>query len=93
MNHSHRSSGPRYGTRKARVLYSVVNTVNFVVDEYLAAVKPTLSMSSWKDYRRALDLAKAAWGELPIEGIRSSHVKKMMDGLAKLQQRPIDFCP
>src|SRR5277367_7176729 len=34
----------------------VVNTVNFVVDEYLAAVTPTLSVSSWKDYRRALDL-------------------------------------
>jgi hypothetical protein len=60
----------------------IVNTVSIVADEYLSAVKPTLSASAFDHYRRALCIAKRAWGSLPIEGVRPSHVKKLMEGMA-----------
>jgi integrase len=68
-----------------------VNTVNFVVDEYLAAASPTLSASAFDHYRRALGIAKRAWGNLPIEGVRPSHVKKLMEGMAKTPAKANQF--
>jgi integrase len=68
-----------------------VNTVNFVIDEYLAAASPTLSASAFDHYRRALGIAKRAWGGLPIEGLRPSHVKKLMDGMAKTPAKANQF--
>jgi hypothetical protein len=56
-----------------------VNTVRLVADEYFAAASPTLSASAFDYYQRALGIAKRAWGELPIEGLRPSHVKKLME--------------
>jgi hypothetical protein len=58
-----------------------INTVGLVIDEYLAAASPTLSASARDHYRRALGIAKRAWGNLPIDGLRPSHVKKLMDGM------------
>jgi|SRR5450755_3509184 len=68
-----------------------VNTVNFAVDEYLAASSPTLSASAFDHYRRALGIAKRAWGNLPIEGLRPSHVKKAMEGMAKTPSKANQF--
>jgi integrase len=68
-----------------------VNTVNFVVDEYLAAASSTLSASAFDHYRRALGIAKRAWGNLPIEGVRPSHVKKLMEGMAKTPAKANQF--
>jgi hypothetical protein len=68
-----------------------VNTVNLVIDEYLAAASPTLSASALDHYRRALGIARRAWGTLPIEGIRSSHVKRLMDGMAKTPAKANQF--
>jgi integrase len=68
-----------------------VNTVNFAVDEYLAAASPTLSASAFDHYRRALGIAKRAWGNLPIEGLRPSHVKKAMEGMAKTPSKANQF--
>jgi integrase len=68
-----------------------VNTVNVVIDEYLAAVAPTLSDSTYDHYQRALGIAKRAWGHLPIEGVRPAHVKKVMEGMAKTPAKANQF--
>src|SRR5450755_350145 len=68
-----------------------VNTVGLVIDEYLAAASPTLSASARDHYRRALGIAKRAWGNLPIDGLRPSHVKKLMDGMAKTPSKANQF--
>jgi integrase len=69
----------------------IVNTVGLVIDEYLAAAAPTLSFSALDHYRRALGIARRAWGELPIEGVRPSHVKRLMDGMAKTPAKANQF--
>src|ERR1700733_1102623 len=69
----------------------IVNTVNLVADEYLAAASPMLSASAFDSYQRALGIAKKAWGNLPIEGVRPSHVKKLMDGMAKTPAKANQF--
>lgn len=69
----------------------IVNTVNIAIDEYLAAASPTLSASALDHYQRALGIARRAWGELPIEGLRPSHVKKLMDGLASTPAKANQF--
>jgi integrase len=68
-----------------------VNTVNLVIDEYIAAASPTLSASAFDHYQRALGIAKRAWGDLPIEGLRPSHVKRLMDGMAKTPAKANQF--
>jgi hypothetical protein len=78
--------------RKAQGTSSpTVNTVNLVIDEYLRAVAPTLSASAFDHYQRALGIAKRAWGPLPIEGLRPSHVKKLMDGMATTPSKANQF--
>src|SRR5580704_2496068 len=78
--------------RKAQGTSSpTVNTVDLVIDEYLRAVAPTLSASAFDHYQRALGIAKRAWGPLPIEGLRPSHVKKLMDGIASTPARANQF--
>jgi integrase len=69
----------------------IVNTVGLVIDEYLAAASPALSASALDHYRRALGIARRAWGELPIEGVRPAHVKKLMDGMAKTPAKANQF--
>jgi integrase len=69
----------------------IINTVNVVIDEYLAAATPTLSASAFDHYQRSLGIAKRAWGALPIEGLRPAHVKKVMDGLAKTPAKANQF--
>jgi hypothetical protein len=69
----------------------IVNTVNLVADEYLAAASPSLSASSLDHYQRALGIAKKAWGDLAIEGVRPAHVKKLMDGMATTPAKANQF--
>jgi integrase len=69
----------------------IVNTVNLVVDDFLATIKPTLSKSAFSSYTRALNIPKTAWGELSVEGVRPAHVKKLMDGLAKTPSKANQF--
>jgi hypothetical protein len=69
----------------------IINTVGLVIDEYLAAAAPTLSASALDHYRRALANAERAWGELPIEGLRPSHVKRLMDGMASTPAKANQF--
>lgn len=69
----------------------IVNTVNLVADEYLAATSPSLSASAFDHYKRALGVARKAWGDLPIEGVRPAHVKKLMDGMAATPAKANQF--
>jgi hypothetical protein len=69
----------------------IVNTVNLVADEYLAAASPSLSASAFDHYQRALGIAKKAWGTLAIEGVRPAHVKKLMDGMATTPAKANQF--
>src|SRR6266576_3557154 len=50
-----------------------INTVSFVIDRYLAITASTVEKITLYHYRRSLDIAKRAWGDLPIEGLRPSH--------------------
>jgi hypothetical protein len=79
--------------REAQGISSVatINAVEFAADEYLAAAEPTLSASAFDHYRRALGIAKKAWGPLPIEGLRPSHVKKAMEGMAETPAKANQF--
>lgn len=59
-----------------------VNTVSLAIDQYLAVASKTISAITLYHYRRSLDIAKRAWGDLPVEGIRPAHVKELMEGMA-----------
>lgn len=78
----------------------IVNTVNLVIDEFLAAAakrvtaKPsatTLSHSTYDHYQRSLGIARRAWGSLPAEGVRPAHVKKLMEGMASTPAKANHF--
>lgn len=58
------------------------NTVSLVIDQYLTATAPTITPITLYHYGRSLGLAKKAWGDLPIEGIRPAHIKELMEGMA-----------
>jgi integrase len=59
------------------------DTVAAMVDAYLTAPAFLgLSDGSQKLYRRELQLARDAWGNLPVAGLRPVHVQAVMDGLA-----------
>ena len=78
---------------------STVDTVNLVIDEYLALAakrvaatgEATLSPSTFDHYQRSLGIAKRAWGNLPIEGVRPSHVKKLMEMMANTPAKANHF--
>lgn len=56
-----------------------VFTVAGAVDGYLSAAD--VSKDTHYHYKRSLQLAKDAWGELPIAGVRPAHVAELMKGL------------
>lgn len=58
-------------------------TFTHVCDLYEASTRFAKLTEGTKDqYRRGLRTARKAWGELPAQGLRSSHVLAMMDKLA-----------
>lgn len=57
------------------------NTVNAAITGYLASAASTVGEETLYNYTRSLSIAKAAWGELPIAGVRPAHVMKVMEGL------------
>lgn len=68
-----------------------INTVGFVIDQFLAVTAATVEKITLYHYRRSLDLAKRAWGDLPIDGIRPSHVKVLMEGMASTPAKANHF--
>jgi hypothetical protein len=84
---------------QGKTAVATVNTVNLVIDEYLALAakrvaatgEATLSPSTFDHYKRSLGIAKRAWGDLPVEGVRPSHVKKLMEMMANTPAKANHF--
>jgi integrase len=68
-----------------------IDTVNAAIDGYLDSVKGSVSADTLKNYRRFLQLAREAWGSLPIAGIRPVHVAAVMKGLAATPGKANNF--
>lgn len=59
------------------------DTIAALLDAYLTAPAFLgLGEGTQDQYRRALKLARSAWGALPAKGLRPVHVRAVMDGLA-----------
>jgi integrase len=59
------------------------DTVSAMIDAYLTSPAFLgITVGSQKLYRRELHVAMDAWGDLPVSGLRPSHVRAMMERLA-----------
>jgi integrase len=70
------------------------DTVNALIDAYVIAwptLPDKLSEGSQEQYRRQLKLARDAWGELKVDGLRPAHIQAMMDGLAATPAKANNF--
>lgn len=67
------------------------NTVNAAVAGYLASAASSVGEETLYNYTRSLSIAKEAWGELPIAGVRPSHVMKLMEGLSATPGKANNF--
>jgi hypothetical protein len=82
--------------RKAQVAQGVshvetVDTVAAAIDGYLASAKDHVEKLTLYHYRRSLQIAKDAWGALPVAGIRPAHVAAIMKGLADTRSKANHF--
>lgn len=60
------------------------DTVGALIDAYLTAPAFLgLSEGTREQYERALKIARAAWGTLPVSGLRPVHIQAVMDGFAE----------
>jgi hypothetical protein len=68
-------------------------TVDATIGAYLDFVKSagTISPGTFDQYQRALRLAKAAWGSLPVRGVRPVHVQAVMDSLSAAPGKANNF--
>lgn len=67
-------------------------SLNTLIDQYLEWEGfKRLAPGSQYQYRRSLDIARKAWGNLPADGLRPKHVQIMMDGLAATPGKANDF--
>jgi integrase len=70
------------------------DTVNALIDAYITAwpaLPDKLNQGSQYQYKRLLKLARNAWGELKVDGLRPVHVQAMMDGLAATPAKANNF--
>jgi integrase len=61
------------------------DTVNALADAFEAAwptLQPPFAESTQQSYRSYLKIARAAWGELSLDGLEPVHVQAMLDKLA-----------
>lgn len=70
-----------------------VGTIGAVLDLYLEYIKSagTLTPGTIDQYERALKIARSAWGDLPMKGLRPVHVQAVMDGLASMPGKANNF--
>jgi integrase len=66
-------------------------TVNAAIDGYLASADKTVEADTLKNYRRFLKPARAAWGELPIAGVKTMHVAKVVEDMAATPGKANNF--
>jgi integrase len=76
---------------QGKSLLPQINTVGFVIDQFLAVTAASVEKITLYHYRRSLEIARRAWGGLPIDGIRPAHVKALMDGMAKTPAKANHF--
>ena len=69
----------------------IENTVNGAIDGYLASAASHIGEETLYNYRRSLDIARKAWGSLPIAGVRPAHVLAIMNGLASTPGKANNF--
>ena len=67
------------------------NLVSAAIDGYLAAATGRVGEETFYNYRRSLDIARKAWGKLPIAGVRPAHVLQIMNGLASTPGKANNF--
>lgn len=68
-----------------------VGTVTAAIDGYLASAASSVGEETLYNYRRSLEIARQAWGPLPIAGVRPAHVLKIMEGLAATPGKANNF--
>ena len=67
------------------------NTMLAAIDGYLATAANSVSEETLYNYGRSLRIARDAWGQLPIAGVRPAHVMKIMEGLAATPGKANNF--
>jgi integrase len=67
------------------------HTVAGAIDGYLATAAKSVGEETLYNYRRSLDIARKAWGTLPIAGVRPAHVLAIMNGLASTPGKANNF--
>ncbi len=67
------------------------DTVSAAIDGYLASAANSVGEETLYNYRRSLQIARNAWGNLPIAGVRPAHVMKIMDGLSSTPGKANNF--
>lgn len=92
---SHEPQSPEFwrALRQAQGLNQVEasNTVGAAIDGYLASAANSVGEETLYNYRRSLEIAREAWGPLPIAGVRPAHVLKVMEGLASTPGKANNF--
>jgi integrase len=68
-----------------------VHTVGGAIDGYLATAANSVGEETLYNYRRSLEIARKAWGALPIAGVRPAHVLALMNGLASTPGKARNF--
>ncbi len=68
------------------------DTINGLIDAYVESPQfQDLTTGSQYQYRRCLDIARAAWGSLPSAALLPHHVQAMMDKLAGTPSKANNF--
>lgn len=67
-------------------------TVNAAIDDYLASPRfLRLGDGTQDQYKRALKIAREAWGSLPLAGLEPQHVQQVIDGLIETPGKANNF--
>jgi hypothetical protein len=79
--------------RKAQGVSHVgaTDTVGAAIDGYLASAANSVGEETLYNYGRSLDIARRAWGVLPVSGVRPAHVLQIMNGLAATPGKANNF--
>jgi integrase len=67
------------------------DTVSAAIDGYLETAANSVGEETLYNYGRSLRIARDAWGQLPISGVRPLHIQKIMDGLASTPGKANNF--
>ena len=67
------------------------HTVAGAIDGYLATAAKSVGEETLYNYRRSLEIARQAWGALPVTGLRPAHVLALMNGLASTPGKARNF--